>query len=82
MNERRKVVRIGEVMNAQVDMVDGTITVAEALKRIQQTASHALIVNKHNEDDEFGIVPLANIARRVLAHDRPPGNAADPGAWS
>ncbi len=72
MSEQRKVIRIRDVMNEQVHVVDGAITVDEALKRIQQTKVEALIIDKRHADDEFGIVLLADIARQVLARDKAP----------
>jgi CBS domain-containing protein len=72
MSEQRKVIRIRDVMNEQVHVVDGAITVDEALERIQQTKVEALIIDKRHADDEFGIVLLADIARQVLARDKAP----------
>ena len=34
--------------------------------------SHVLIVNKRNDDDEYGLVLLADIAKKVIAKDRSP----------
>ena len=74
MNEQRRVVRVRDVMQTTLEVVDGTITVADALSRIKRmdNCGFALIVDKRHEDDEFGIVLLADIARQVLAADRSP----------
>jgi CBS domain-containing protein len=74
MSEQRKVVRVRDVMQTTPEVVDGTITVADALSRIKRMdqCGFALIVDKRNDDDEFGIVLLADIARQVLAADRSP----------
>jgi len=72
MNEPRKLVRVRDVMKANVDVVDGLITVADALRRMQHVNNLALIVDKRHPDDEYGIVLLADIARRVLARDKSP----------
>jgi len=72
MNEARRVVRVRDVMKAEVDIVDGVITVAEALRRMKHVHTRVLIVDKRHADDEFGIVLLADIARLVLARDRSP----------
>jgi CBS domain-containing protein len=71
MSERR-IVRVRDVMKPQFDMVDGLATVAEALKTMVHVDTKCLIVHKRDEDDEFGIVTLADIARQVLAADRAP----------
>jgi len=72
MSEPRKVIRVRDVMKVGVDMVDGLTTVAEALRMMKYVDTNALIVNKRNADDEYGIVLLSDIARQVLAKDRAP----------
>ena len=66
----RKVVRIREVMKTKFDMVEGMVTVAEALKTMKHVETKALIVNKRHDDDEFGMVLLSDIAGEVLAKDK------------
>jgi signal-transduction protein with cAMP-binding, CBS, and nucleotidyltransferase domain len=68
----RAIIRVRDVMKPQFDLVDGLATVAEALKAMAHTDTKCLIVRKRHEDDEFGIVTLADIARQVLAVDRAP----------
>jgi len=68
----RAIIRVRDVMKPQFDMVDGLATVADALKAMAHTDTKCLIVRKRHEDDEFGIVTLADIARQVLAVDRAP----------
>jgi predicted transcriptional regulator len=65
-------VRVRDVMQADFDLVDGLITVADALRSMQHVETKALIVDKRSEDDEYGIVVLADIAKKVLAQDRSP----------
>ncbi|KPJ81424.1 MAG: histidine kinase, partial [Gammaproteobacteria bacterium SG8_30] len=72
MNEPRKLVRVRDVMKESVDIVDGLITVADALRRMKHVNNLALIVDKRHPDDEYGIVLLADIARQVLALDKSP----------
>lgn len=72
MTQPRKVIRVRDVMKRQVDMVDGLMTVADALSRMRHVETKSLIVNKRHEDDEYGIVLLSDIARHVLAKDRAP----------
>ena len=68
----RAIIRVRDVMKPQFDMVDGLATVADALKAMTHTDTKCLIVRKRHDDDEFGIVTLADIARQVLAVDRAP----------
>jgi CBS domain-containing protein len=59
-------------MKTQVDIVDGKVTVMEALNKMRYVETKALIVEKRNDNDEYGIVVLSDIARHVLAKDRSP----------
>lgn len=68
----RNITRVRDVMKPQFDMVDGLATVAEAMQTMVHVDTKCLIVRKRHEDDEFGIVTLADIARQVLAVDRAP----------
>ena len=68
----RNIIRVRDVMKAQFDMVDGLATVADAMKAMVHIETKCLIVHKRHEDDEYGIVTLADIARQVLAVDRAP----------
>jgi predicted transcriptional regulator len=53
-------------------VVDGMATVAEALAILRERNAHFLIVARRHEDDEFGIVMIADIAKQVLAPNRSP----------
>jgi len=71
MSERQPV-RVRDVMKTDFDMVDGLTTVADALRAMRHVETKCLLVNKRHEDDEYGIVLLSDIARKVLAADRAP----------
>jgi signal-transduction protein with cAMP-binding, CBS, and nucleotidyltransferase domain len=66
------VIRVREVMKTKVDMVEGMVTVKEALATMQHIETKTLIVNKRHPDDEYGIVLMSDIAKQVLATDRSP----------
>ena len=68
----RKVIRVREVMKPQVDIVQGMMTVKDALATMKHIETKALIVDKRHDDDEYGIVMLSDIAKLVLATDRAP----------
>jgi predicted transcriptional regulator len=53
-------------------IVEGTATVAEALAVLRERNTHFLVVAKRHEDDEFGVVTVADIAKQVLARNRSP----------
>ena len=70
--DKRKIVRVKDVMKSDFDRVEGIATVASALDAMEHQESHALIVNKRDDDDEYGIVLLSDIAQNVLAKGRSP----------
>lgn len=72
MTSERKVIRVRDVMKPQFDMVDGMATVRDALMTMKHVETKCLIVNKRHEDDEYGMVLISDIARKVLAVDRAP----------
>ena len=68
----RKVVRVRDVMKSNFDMIDGRMTVSDALKTMRHVDTKSLLVNKRHDDDEYGMVLLSDIAKQVLAKDRAP----------
>ena len=60
-------VRVRDVMKVDFDEIDGLATVSDALRDMQHIETKALVVRRRNEDDEFGIVELEDIATEVLA---------------
>ena len=72
MSDGKKIVRVRDVMKNNFDLIDGRMTVMEALKEMNHIESKSLIVDKRHEDDEYGILLLSDIAKNVLAKDRSP----------
>ena len=68
MNPTRIMVK--DVMKHHVDFVDGMKTVKEALHEMKHIETKTLIVNKRHDYDEWGIVVISDIARKVLAVDK------------
>jgi signal-transduction protein with cAMP-binding, CBS, and nucleotidyltransferase domain len=72
MNKHKKVIRVRHVMKSEVDVVDGMLTIAEALRIMKYPNTRTLIVDKRDEDDEYGVVMFRDLAREVLARDLSP----------
>ena len=72
MNSKNKVIRVREVMKQEFDMIDGRVTVMDALRTMKHVETKSLIVDKRHDDDEYGMVLISDIAREVLAKDRSP----------
>lgn len=71
MNEKN-ITRVREVMKTEFDIVDGLLTVREALAEMKNIETKCLVVNKRHDNDEYGIVLISDIAKQVLARDRAP----------
>ncbi len=69
---KQEIIRVKDVMKLNFNKVEGTDTVQSALQKMEHHDSHVLIVNKRDEDDEYGLVLLADIAKKVIAKDRSP----------
>ncbi|MCB1797898.1 MAG: CBS domain-containing protein [Gammaproteobacteria bacterium] len=65
-----ELVRVRDVMKVEFDVVDGLATVADALRDMKHIDTKALVVRKRNDEDEYGIVELEDIATGVLAKNR------------
>ena len=72
MKRLEKVVRVRDVMKSEVDIVDGMLTVTEALKSMKYPDTRTLVVDKRHADDEYGVVMFRDMAKRVLARDQSP----------
>ena len=72
MIEKSSLIRVKDVMKTDFGTIDGIATVADALKKMKTLKTAVLIVNKRNEDDEYGMLTSGDIARHVLAKDRAP----------
>lgn len=71
MNEQ-PIIRVSDVMDTNVVIVERLLTVQEALHTMKEKKVAALIVNRRDKDDEYGMVVLSDISKKVLALDRSP----------
>lgn len=70
---KKRVIRAADVMKqTQFIEVDGLMTVKDALLALQEQDANVLIVKKRDDDDEYGLVLLSDITKKVLARDRAP----------
>ena len=67
----KKIIKTREVMRENYLELDGMATVKEALDTMKAEQADVVIVKKRHENDAFGIVLLSDIAKKVLAKDRP-----------
>mgnify|MGYP001824178304 CR=1 FL=1 len=67
----KKIIKARDVMYKKHLELDGMATVHQALEAMKADQSAVVIVKKRDEHDAFGIVLLSDIAKKVLAKDRP-----------
>ncbi len=72
MSSEREIIRVRDVMKKDFDMIDGRVTVMDALRTMKHVDTKSLVVNKRHDDDEYGMVLISDIAKKVLAKDRSP----------
>lgn len=63
-------VRVEDIMVTEFDFVDSFATVADALREAKHLDNECVIVNRRHEDDEFGILLLADIAKKIFSVDK------------
>lgn len=71
MNDR-SITRVKEVMKPEFDLIDGMVTVEDALRAMKHVENKSFIVDKRDDDDEYGMLLVSDIARKVLGEDRAP----------
>ena len=69
MNQKT-IIRVKDVMANSYAMIDGITTVAEGIRVIRKNEVKALVVRKCHADDEYGIVLMNDIAKKVLVQNR------------
>jgi len=72
MSNKPSVIRVKDVMKTDFGSIDRIATVGDALKKMKSLKTSVLIVNKRDDDDEYGMITSGDIARHVLAKDRAP----------
>ncbi len=66
------VLRVSDIMRTEVHAVDGLATVSEAMSLMHRYRVSSLVVPRRDNDDEFGLILVSDIARRVIAKNRAP----------
>jgi signal-transduction protein with cAMP-binding, CBS, and nucleotidyltransferase domain len=72
MTAQRKKIIVRDVMKNEYDIVDGMMSVKDAIVAMKHRNNKSLIVEKRDEHDEYGMVLISDIATKVLAVDRAP----------
>jgi CBS domain-containing protein len=67
---KKKRITVRDIMKSGYSTINGNATVADALKEMKRLDTAVLIVEKRSVDDEYGLLLVSDIARKVLAKDR------------
>ncbi len=65
-------VRVRDLMVEELHTIDGLATVADAMALMRRHRVSSLVVDRRTEDDELGLIVVADIARDVIADNRAP----------
>jgi predicted transcriptional regulator len=65
-------ISVQQIMRQEVNEVDGSVDVMEAMRIMKRVGATSLIVKKRDEQDEYGMLLFSDIARQVIAKDRAP----------
>jgi len=65
----RNIVRVEDVMTTPPITVDGLANIRTAIELMQKEGINSLVIEKRNEDDEYGIISVHDISEKVLSVD-------------
>ena len=68
--KNKKRIRVKDVMKSNYGTISRNATIAEALKEMKRLQTTVLVVDKRDENDEYGLLLVSDIARKVLAKDK------------
>ena len=71
MNTQR-ILRVQDIMRTEVRSIDRLATVAEAIVLMRRHGVSSLVVPRRDDDDEFGLILVSDIASKVIAENRAP----------
>lgn len=64
-------VSVSDIMTPNVKTIGRVATIEEAIEMIREAGVSSLVVERHGEGDEFGMLTIRDIAREVVATDKP-----------
>lgn len=61
---------VRDVMTKQAELVDGLASIRQAVKNMQEKGVNALVVNRRDEQDDFGLISVNEIAHHIIEPNR------------
>ena len=68
----KKYIPVSEIMNPNIKMVDGLSSVADAMAMMREGRNGSLIVDKRDDEDEYGLISIGDLASKVIVPDVAP----------
>lgn len=65
-----KALKVGDVMERRIKTISGLASVQQAIDVMKESRIRSLVVERRDEDDEYGVVGVSDIAREVIAKNR------------
>lgn len=65
-----KILKVAEVMQAPLHMIDGLARVQDAITEMQRLGVSSLVIERRHAGDEYGVVTVRDIAANVVAANR------------
>lgn len=69
---KKHITTVGEIMTPGIHAVEGVATVREAIDLMNMHSVSSLVINRRHEGDEFGIIVIEDIAKKVIDKDLSP----------
>ena len=65
-----QIVRVTDVTRTSLHMVSGLATVQNAIEEMNKHRVSSLVIERRNDDDEYGVITVQDIAAKVVAINR------------
>ena len=67
-----RISKVANVRKTPLHMVNGLASVQSAIEQMNRLNISSLVIERRNEDDEYGMVTVQDIAAKVIATNRSP----------
>lgn len=68
--------RVADVMTPDPTLIDGLATVRQALNTMKERGLSSLVIDRRDDDDEYGLITVRDIAEKVIGQNRSPDRAS------
>jgi len=65
-----RIIRVADVTQTELHMVSGLASVESAIAEMQRHSVSSLVIERRDDDDEYGVVTVQDIAGKVVAINR------------